>query len=156
MKLGIILFSHTGNTRSIGEDLKRKLMKAGHNVKIEEVQPDGDPQKMGNDIKFKTKPSVKGYDAIIFGSPVWGFSLPPMMKGYLNDIGSLKGKKIALFVTKKLPFHWTGGNRTVSQMENICSSKGGIISGKGVIVYGKSGPEKNKEGILNRLSNPFK
>lgn len=156
MKAKVVLFSKTGNTRGIGKDLKKRLERAGHDVTLEEVTADGDPQKMGENIKFKNRPGVDEYDTILFGSPVWGFSLPPIMKQYLEGIGSLKGKKIGVFSTKKLSFHWTGGNRTNSQMEKICRSKGGEVLDKAVIVCKKSGPEKDADDILDRFVSSFR
>ncbi|MDF2592532.1 MAG: hypothetical protein K0S75_1998, partial [Clostridia bacterium] len=37
MKIGIIVYSHTGNTFSVAQRLEEKLTAEGHSVKIEKV-----------------------------------------------------------------------------------------------------------------------
>lgn len=37
MKIGIIVFSHTGNTLSVAEKLQAKLTAASHSVQLEQV-----------------------------------------------------------------------------------------------------------------------
>ena len=38
MNIGIILYSETGNTYSVSQKLKEKLIKAGHSVNIERLK----------------------------------------------------------------------------------------------------------------------
>jgi len=91
---------------------------------------------------------------LIFGSPVHAFSLANAMKVYLEQIPSLQDKKIALFVTKNLPFEWTGGTRAIGQMKKICQYKGGIIMGTGIIIWNKQRDKKIAE-VVDKFSRLF-
>jgi hypothetical protein len=70
------------------------------------------------------------------------------------QLPSLNGKKVACFVTKGLPFNWTGGNGAVSTMKKSCESRGGTVVGTGIIVW--SGDlEKKTADLVERLSRAF-
>jgi flavodoxin len=155
MKIGIVVFSYTGNTASAAEEIKKSLVKKGHTVRIEKIETDGDAQKMRNDIKFRTIPKTGQYDALIFGSPVWAFHLNPIMNRYLSDIPSLEGKKSAVYVTKDLKPHWTGGNQSVRKMKKLVEKKGGKVLGTGIIVWKKTGPDDEMPEVVKRISNLF-
>lgn len=142
MKIGIVIHSYTGNTYKVAQELQKRLSDDGKDVKIERVSMVGGDKPKGKDITFENPPEVEEYDALIFGSPVHAFSLSLAMKTYLEQISSLEGKKIALFVTKNLRFNWTGGNQAINQMKKICKSKGGLIIGTGIIVWNKQRHEK--------------
>jgi len=79
MKIGIIVFSHTNNTYSVARKLEKKLSGAGHSVNLERVTVAGGKDPRPSDYKLDRKPKVRGYEAIIFGSPVEAFSLSPVM-----------------------------------------------------------------------------
>lgn len=153
MKVGIIVFSYTGNTASAADEIKKALSKKGHTVKIEMIETDGDAQKMKEDIRFRNKPKTGSYDALILGSPVWGFTLPPVMKKYLEDLPPLKGKKCIPYVTKQLSPHWLGGNQSVKKMKKIVESKGGEVPGTGVIVWKKKGPTEDLSVVVKKIND---
>ncbi len=155
MKIGIIVFSYTGNTALAAEDIKKDLVKKGHSVKIERIVTDGDAQKMRNEIKFKAVPRTEPYDSLIFGSPVWAFHLNPIMARYLTDLPSLDGKKAVVFVTKGLKYNWTGGNQSVKKMRKLIEKKGGKVLGSGVIVWKKTGPTDEMPQVVRNISDVF-
>ncbi len=142
MKIGILVYSQTEHTYSVAQKLQEKLQEKGKEVEIERVVPSGEVHPGSKDIKFETLPDVEKYDALIFGSPVHAFSLAPAMKAYLEQIPSLQSKNIALFVTKGVPFNWTGGNQAIGKMKKICQSKGGTIVGTDIVVWNKSRDKK--------------
>ncbi|MEN4017237.1 MAG: flavodoxin family protein [Methanobacterium sp.] len=154
MKIGIIVYSQTNNTYSVAEKLQEKLAVAGNEVNIEKVIPVGEVHPGSKNIEFENKPDVNEYDALIFGSPVQGFSLAPAMKAYMEQMAPLQDKRIACFVTKKLPFNWTGGTRAIGQMKKICQAKGGIVYGTGIVVWNKQRDEKIAE-MVEEFSNLF-
>ncbi|MGC9517092.1 MAG: flavodoxin family protein [Methanomicrobiales archaeon] len=135
MKIGIIVYSQTENSYSVALRLKDKLIDSGHEVEVERVVPVGDVPPRAKVVEFENEPVVAEYDAVIFGSPVHAFSLAPAMGAYLEQIPSLEGKKVAGFVTKGLPFNWTGGNRAIGTMKKISESKGGTVVGTDIIVW---------------------
>ena len=155
MKIGIIVHSQTGKTHSVAMLLKEKLSAAGHSVSVEQVIPDGEAQPGVKDLKFKTQPEIGKYDALVFGAPVQRFTLSPVFECYLTQLSSLRDKKIALFVTKALPFHWTGGNRAITLMKNTCESKGASICGTGITWSTGKDQEKKAADLVEKLSRLF-
>ncbi|HYE10405.1 MAG TPA: flavodoxin [Patescibacteria group bacterium] len=133
MKIGIIVYSHTGNTFSVAEKLEEWLVKAGHSVKIEKVTADNEDQMEVDRVQLRGIPDISLYDALIFGSPVRGFSLCAVMTAYLSQIGTLKGKKVFCYLTQFFPSPVMGGNRAMEQMKKICESKGGKVSEYGIV-----------------------
>lgn len=155
MKVGIIVYSKTGNTYSVAEKLKEALENAGHSANIERIEVIDEKQTDINKIQIQSNPNLEKYDAIVFGAPVNAFSLCPAMNAYMSQIHLLGDKKIACFVTKGLPFASTGGNQAIGQMKKICESKGGNISGSRIIVWNKD-REKQITKMSEELSNLFR
>lgn len=153
MKVGIIVFSNTGNTFSAAEELKKELVKKGHSVKIERIETEGDPQERGREIKFSKFPEPTGYDALLFGGPVWGFHLNPISNKYLTDMPPLKGKKTVVFCTKDLKPHWTGGNQSIKKMKKLVEAKGGNVIGTGIIIWKKKGPTDDMPGRVKKIAD---
>ncbi len=133
MKIGIIVYSKTGNTRSVAEKLKDGLLKAGNEVTLEEVTTAGDPESEPNKIELKDVPATQDYEAVVFAAPVWAFTLCSVMKLYFGRIQTLKGQKVGVFVTQSFKKPWLGGNGAVKWMKRACADKGGAVSKTGVI-----------------------
>ena len=155
MKIGIILYSQTGNTYSVSLKLKEKLVTAGHSVNIERLKVTSEVRLGTKDIKFETLLDVEPYDALVFGSPVQAFSLSSVMASYLTQIASLKGKKVAFLVTQFFPFPWMGGNRTLGQMKKICESKGAAVCGVAIVNWSNPSREKRITEVVEKLSKLF-
>ncbi len=147
MKIGIVVFSQTGNTYSVAQRLNETLLAAGHTVALERVTAVDDKQKEVSKIQFDTKPDVNKYDTLIFGAPVWGFSLSTVMAAYLSQAATLQGKKVFCFVTQGSPYAWMGGNRAVGQLKNLCESKGAEVLETGIVNW----PSKQRENKINDL-----
>lgn len=154
MNIGIIVYSQTENTYTVGQRLEEKLASEGHTVVLERVTPVGDVNPGSKDITFKNAPEIDSYDAVIFGSPVHAFSLAPAMKAYLEQLKSLSGKEIICFVTKGLRFKWTGGTRAIGQMKKLCTSKGGNVVDTGIIIWNKN-RDKEIEVLVKNFANHF-
>jgi flavodoxin len=155
MNIGIVLYSETGNTYSVSQKLKEKLVQAGHSVNMERLKVIGIVRPGAKDIKFESLPDVEPYDALVFGSPVQAFSLSSAMTTYLSQIKSLKGKNAALLVTQFFPFPWLGGNRAIGQMKKICESKGANVYGTAVVNWSKPNREKQITEMVEKLSKLF-
>jgi flavodoxin len=150
LKIGIIVHSQTDNTYSVALKLQDALIQSGNEVEVKRVtMSGGDRPENKEKIRLEDSPEVDGYDALIFGAPVHAFALAPAMQIYMENLPSLENKKIALFVTKKLHFEWTGGSRAIGEMKKQCLSKGGEIAGTGVIVWNKHKEEKITEVVQN-------
>ncbi len=160
MDIGMIVFSHTGNTHLVAQMLRQKLSAAGHNVSYERLQVVGgyDPARAGQrpeEIRFEALPDLGRHDRIIFGSPVQGFSLSPVMIKYLNEVPSLANKEVAFLVTEAFPYGWMGGNRAIRQMTTICESKGAAVRGSGLVNWMRRSRDRQIEEVTDRLSTVF-
>jgi flavodoxin len=155
MKIGIIVHSQTGNTLSVARKLQEKLTAAGHSANIEKISPVDAKQTDPKKIQVEKLPDLSPYDALVFAAPVQAFSVSLVMKAYLPQISSLNGKKVACFVTKGLPFKWTGGNHAISQIKNGIESKGGKVVATGIISWSGGDREKRITDTIEKLSRSF-
>ena len=145
MKNAIIIYSKTGNTRSVAKKLSENL-----NCELLEVAAvNDDPNILVPELT--NKPDTTNYEYIVFASPVHGFSLAKIMEAYLKQLPSLEGKTIDLFITHYFPFAWMGGNRALKQMELIVKAKQASV-GKKVSVNWTS---KKRDSIITNLIKDF-
>jgi len=152
MKIGIIVHSNTGNTLSVAKRLEKTFSENGHRAKVKKLKLPEDFKPGSSDIEFLSVPSLDKYDCLVFGSPVEAFSLSAVMVKYLKEKApSLKGRKGLLYVTKALPFNWTGGNRAIKQMKKLVSAKGGKVMETGIVVW----KEKHREGRIADVVERF-
>jgi flavodoxin len=154
MKIGIIVYSQTENTYSVAQKLQEKFLANGYEAEVERVVIEGEAGPGAKNLAFQNAPDPALYDALVFGSPVQAFRLAAPMKTYLEQVDSLKDKKIACFVTKGLKFNWTGGNQAIGKMKKICDSKGGKVVGTDIVVWNK-GRDKKIQDLLVKFSVLF-
>ena len=140
MKIGIIVHSQTGHTLSVAHKLREQFLNAGHTVSIERVAASNDTETNVDSVALTCAPKLDEFDMLIFGAPVCGYMLSPVMQAYLRQLPSLKGKVVLGFVTQFFPKPTMGGNQAMERLSAICCSKG---------------VEVTKTGIINWL-NPFK
>lgn len=134
MNIGIIVWSATGNTRSVAETFTEALRKSSHTVTLDLISIDApDPARRPESWCLTRKPDTKPYDALVFGAPVEAFSLSGVMSRYLSDIGDLSGKPVFCFVTQFFPKPWMGGANAVKQLAKLAESHGGKTCGTAVI-----------------------
>ncbi|TAH73860.1 MAG: flavodoxin [Anaerolineaceae bacterium] len=151
MKIGIIVYSHSGNTLSVAQKIEQALRGSGHTVGIEMVEPvNGDPNSSAP-VKLKTAPDISPYDAIIFASPVQAFTLARVMKLYLSELPSLTGKKTYCFVTQHLKKTWMGGKRAIRLISEACKVKGVDIISSGIINWSSSARDQQIDELVKRL-----
>lgn len=155
MKIGIIVYSQTGNTYSVAQRLQEKLTAAGHAVQIERVVPVGDVHPGVKKLNFETLPAAGNYDALVFAAPVQAFTLAVAMSVYLRQLPALGNKKIACFVTMAFPYPWLGGNRAITLMNKICESKGGKVCETGIVNWSNKQREAQINGLVDIFSGLF-
>ena len=143
MNIGIFVNSKTGNTLSVAEKLRDRLVAMGHTVALEKVSASNDGKMNVEKIVISNPLSTQGYDMLVFAAPVNGFSLAPVMQAYLKGLPSLAGKRLAGFVTEAFPFPWMGGNQAISGMEKLVNAKCGKLSATGVVNWMFPGKRKS-------------
>ncbi len=108
MKVGIVYYSRTGNTKKAAEILKNKIEKDENNVELIEIEHAKKPGffKAGRtamaqkELPIKnTDFDLKEYDTIIVGSPTWAGKPAPYLKTFFSKAENIKGKKAGVFIT---------------------------------------------------------
>lgn len=153
MKIGIILYSYSGNTLSVGERLKVALSNKGHEVSLERIKAINEEPNSRKPIQLTEIPDASQYDEIIFAAPVRAFCLNPVMKVYLSKLSSLQGKKISCFVTEHFPKAWMGGNHAIKQIKRLVRDKKGNVTDSGVVNWSNSKREKQINEMVSRFSS---
>ena len=151
MKIGIIVYSQTGNTYSVATKIREALIKKGHSVDIDKIEAIRETKQNVNNIKITKMPDVEKYDGLIFASFVEAFSLCPVMDTYLKQLKSLNNKKVAIYVTQFFPYPWMGGKHAIKQMKKNLLLKGNPISETGIVNW----KNKNREQIIQKLVEQF-
>jgi len=155
MKIGIIVYSQTGNTLSVAEKVKGRLAEAGHAVSLEQITVAGGRKGGDRVFQLETRPDATTYEGLVFGSAVEAFSLSPVLKAYLQGIGSLDGKTVGCLVSEAFPYPWLGGNRAIRQMRKLCQSKGARVAGTAVVNWAQSRREQTTKQAVETLSAAF-
>ncbi len=151
MKVGIIVYSNTGNTLSVAERLEKSLSSKGHSVEIKRIETESAETNPRSPVRLRTAPDVTPYGTVIFASPVQAFSLAAPMKLYLSQIGDLSGKKMHCFVTQAFKKAWLGGNHAISQISSACKAKGGSMISTGIVNWSSDQREQQIEEIVASL-----
>lgn len=155
MNIGIIVCSQTGNTMSVAQKLKERLMEKGHSAEIRHIKT-VDTYKPGQgEISVAEIFETKEYDGLVLASPVEGFSLCPIMKKYLSQSGSLDGKNCALLMTQYFPYPWMGGLSAMKQFREQCEAKGAKLAGTGIVNWPNKKREQKIAETVEALSELF-
>ncbi len=155
MEIGIIFYSHSGNTRSVAEKLEEKLSAKGHTVTKEEITITGNTPAQPGKFELKNVPSPENYEALIFGAPVQALSLNPVMKAYMEQLPALDGKKTAIFVTKQLALLRVGGTGAVGIMKKACEAKGAKVIGSEIVVWAEKKRSQSVRQCVDNISKLF-
>lgn len=107
MKLLIIYYSLTGNTKHIAEAIQEAIDADILELKpVKELDPDSSSKFMwgGAQSVMKKKPELEpfdidpmDYDLIFIGTPVWAWRFSPPIRTIMSKF-NLKSKKLALFM----------------------------------------------------------
>lgn len=155
MKIGIIVHSHTGHTLTVADELYERFLAAGYTVSIERVTASNDSESNVDSIVLTNAPKLDGFDMLVFGAPVRGYKLSPVMQAYLRQLPPFKGKiAVAGFVTQFFPKATMGGNQAMECLSEICHSKGVSITEAGIINW--VNPFKRKKLIDETVNVIFK
>lgn len=149
MKIGIIIYSKTGNTRSVAQSLLETLINQGHDASLLEIKAaSDDPEQVKVDLI--ERPNTSDFDRLIFASPVHGFMPSQVMKTYLLELDDLMQKKVTLFVTHQFPYAWMGGSGTLNQMKKYVVKKNGNVQKMFSINWSSKKRAQNIQDLLDQ------
>ena len=152
MKIGLIVYSQTGNTLQVAEQLLASLKEAGHDATLEQITAQQSSSKPTDPWQITYAPNPEAYDLIYFAAPVQAFSLCMVMKTYLAQLSGLTNKRVACFVTQQLPKGWMGGNRAIRQMRAAVEQKSGTVMNTGIVHWGKPDREQQIQRLVGELA----
>ena len=120
----VVYFSYTNHTKMIAEDIKKSLQ--CDILELKPVKPysnDYDKvvdEEQNNESSKKTREIEKidvdlsNYSEIILGTPVWWYTIAPVVRTFLKE-NDLSGKRIIPFATNA---GWLG--RAFKEIEELC------------------------------------
>ena len=122
----IVYYSYTGHTKMIAESIQKKLKCDILEIKpvkpystdyqtVEDEEQNNESAKKTPEIE-KIDEDLNNYDEIIVGSPVWWYTIVPVIRTFLKE-NDLSGKIIKPFATNA---GWLG--RTFQEIEKLCSN----------------------------------
>lgn len=154
MKTGIIFYSLSRHTLSLSNSLKQALEQDGHTVTATQLEP-ASYQVREQKAELKSIPSVSGYDLLILACPVHGGRMAPPMQAFIENITSLKNKKVACFITQVFPRKW-GGEQTLVSMREVCESKGARVIASGGVSWYSFARRRQIQFIIDDLKAAIK
>ena len=154
MNIGIIVYSHTGHTLAVAERLKETLSAAGHSVSLERLETVGPVALGATDARLKNKPEIDGYEALVLGTAVRGGEPAPPMAGYLDQLPSLEGIRVACLATGFFPAQW-GQNQTLAKMAEVCASKGATVCGSGSVRWPALRRKRRTSEVVEEMAGLF-
>ena len=120
----IVYYSYTNHTKQIAEDIQKQLQ--CDIIELKPVRPYSTDyntvvgQEQNNESTKKT-PEIENknldlskYDEIILGTPVWWYTIAPVVRTFLKE-NDLSNKKIMPFATNA---GWLG--RTFKEIKDLC------------------------------------
>ena len=120
----VVYYSYTGHTKMIAEKIANKLncdllelkpvtpYSTDYQTVVDEEQNNNNANKTIEIKEFDT--DLKQYNEIIIGSPVWWYTIAPVIRTFLFE-NDLKGKIIKPFATNA---GWLG--HTFQEIEKLC------------------------------------
>ena len=152
MKIGIIVYSQTGNTLSVAEKLKDALTAKSCDVELQRVvATGGDPGARALDTLVQA-PDPNGYDALVFASPVQAFTLARATALYLAQLPQIRTGKACCFVTQQFKKPWLGGNTAIRKMRAMLLEKGVTAGETGIVNWSGDKREAQIDEIVSRFS----
>lgn len=151
MKIGIIVFSRTGNMLAVAEKILDACRKNGHEATLLRIRAEHEEPGNKFPLKLTELPDPSAFDAVLFGAAVEAFSLSQVLKAYLEQLPALGGKRAGCFVTQQLAKPWLGGNRAIRQMRALCLKKGMDVKATGIVNWSNKARDAQIADVAARL-----
>ncbi len=128
MKIDCIIFSHTGHTQTVAENLVSALQVQGHTVRLLKLEPAESLNLSAERIALERLPDCSEADLVVLGSPVHGGRVSAPMRTYIEETPHLTGKKVIILLSHFLRKAW-GALQARQSMQNLCEQKGARVVG---------------------------
>ncbi len=151
MQIGIVVFSHTGNTRSVVDALATRLEEEGHEASVLALRPRGAYRPGDSSAELDEVIDPRPFDRVVFATPVHAFSLPAISAAYFAQLDDLEGVEMVGLVTQALPFASLGATRTLGQIAQRARERGARYLGGASISWSKRRRADRIEAALDRL-----
>lgn len=155
MKIGIIIHTQSGHTANFARAIAAKFNDNGHETDIGMLRTTGRVSPGSQKFTIKNPPSLKDFDAVLFGGPVWAFKASPVIMAYLSDARDLKNKKTLSFVTMGLPFPWMGGQQAIKSMDQELEASGANVLKGEILWYGFKVNSQKMQQAVDRIYQQF-
>ena len=153
MKVGMIVYSQTGNTRQVVDRLARQLELNGHSAEVLPITVTGDVQSGNFDIADRPEPT--GYDGYVFAGQVQAFALSRVMKRYMRGLSGQVDGPVAIVVTEQFPRPWMGGNLAVRAIARELDRTGADVRGSMIVHWGRDDREQQIADGVTRIAGLF-
>ena len=153
MRIGLIVYSQTGNTRHVVDRLASQLEANGHTAEVLPITVTGVVQRGTFDLVDPPNPA--GLDGYVFAGQVQGFALSRVMKRYLSGLSGPVSGPVAIVVTEHFPRPWMGGNRAVKAMIRELSRLGAASRGSLIVHWGRDDREQQIVDGIERIAGLF-
>jgi len=153
MKIGILIYSHSGNTLSVAEKIKVEMEKRNSDATIEKIALINDDPQSPHPAELKNIPDIDGYDKLIIGAPINGFSLCKAMKMYLQNHAKLKNKEINCFVTQHFKHSFLGGNRGIKQITSFCNNQNSTVKNTAFIHWSSNNRKEEIDTTVDLMAD---
>jgi flavorubredoxin len=148
MKVNIIVYSETNNTKSVVEKLKLKMEEKENDVELIELQV----HDFKRNKKLTSIPKISQSDLIVFASPVQAFSLALPMVEFMSKMEMTENQKVYLLITQHFKRRWLGGNNTFRKMKKLLSKFNAKVEKEFDIHWSSKNRESQIEEAANELS----
>jgi menaquinone-dependent protoporphyrinogen IX oxidase len=154
MNIGIMVFSRTGHTHTVATRLRDRLSADGHQVSLERLLIEGPDYRSATTAVLSAHPSIAPFDGVVLAGPVNGGRMSAAMNGYLGNVRTLAGKRMALLLTHFFIRRW-GADQTIEQMTEVVASKGGTVSGSGSVRWPGPGRGRRIASAIDAVAECF-
>ncbi|MCM8773345.1 MAG: NAD(P)H-dependent oxidoreductase [Candidatus Omnitrophica bacterium] len=155
MKIAVVFYSFSGNTKRLASFLKEKFLEKKREVDLIELKPVREETvflKQCMQAFLKRKPELldvqcdlKNYELVIFSSPVWAFTFAPCLHSYFKKVKNLEGKQTVIILTYG---SGAGADKALKEMEEV------ILGFKTKIIFEAKIPgykTKNEDYLAEKL-----
>ena len=147
MKIGMIICSYSGHTLSVAEKIKTALIHQGNEVTLVKLAASNEDPKSKEPVRLLSIPDLSSYDVVIFGAPIFGAQLAPVMREYLTRLSPLHAKKAGCFITQHFPWKWMGASSSVQKITKATEQHGATVLATGIVQWSS----KKREDQINQL-----